>query len=360
MGCRILNHDIMNCTAEGVLGNHLYSGRAVGISAPDDVLMLHPQLQTDWYALCAHYERIGLDHSRQVVWDVDLGRLNDFADHQPSLFFFGPEEHQVRPDPAWHSAVESMNCKNAFMTHAERLGVPVPLTRCFADVRAIGEPAIAETQFPCYLKAAVSVSGVGIFRCADADALRRACDEFAPGTAVQIQQEVRAETFLNLQYQSDNGCAERLAATEQVLDGYVHQGNRHPAAHAPWELVDPLADWLGEIGMRGVFAFDLAVVEEPDGDDYLAIECNPRFNGASYPTLIAEKLGITDWLALAFGTRHRRLIDLDLSGLEYNPATGTGVVLVNWGPIQVGKFLALLAGEREQQQALAIALQGRL
>jgi len=24
----IYNHDIMNCTAEGVIGNHLYSGRA--------------------------------------------------------------------------------------------------------------------------------------------------------------------------------------------------------------------------------------------------------------------------------------------------------------------------------------------
>ncbi|MBK5968440.1 MULTISPECIES: ATP-grasp domain-containing protein [Thiorhodovibrio] len=388
MGRRILNHDIMNCTAEGVLGNHLYSGRAVGISDPEDVVMLHPALEADWDALCAHYERIGLSHSRQLVWDVCRERLREFPDHQPSVFFFGAEEHQMRPDSDWHGAVASVNCKNAFMTHAERLGVPVPVTRCFEDAQDIGEDAIATTIFPCYLKASVSVSGVGIFRCQDADALRRACGEFAPGTPVQIQREVKAESFLNLQYINDNGQVERLAATEQVLDGYVHQGNRHPAAHAPWEMVDPLADWLGETGMRGVFAFDVAVVREPaaqlstglsnrlanglsndpakapaadaNGVEYLAIECNPRFNGASYPTLVADKLGVSEWLAIAFGTRHRCLADLDLNGLEYNPDTGTGVVLVNWGPIQVGKFLALLAGDRNQQEMLATELGARL
>jgi len=38
---RILNHDIMGCTAEGVLGNQLYSGRVLGASDPGD-LSNHP------------------------------------------------------------------------------------------------------------------------------------------------------------------------------------------------------------------------------------------------------------------------------------------------------------------------------
>ncbi|MBK1648618.1 peptide ligase PGM1-related protein [Rhabdochromatium marinum] len=359
MKSRVLYHDIMHCTADGVLGNHLYSGRAVGISEPEDVLMLHPQLRADWDALCAHYQRIGLRHSQQVIWDIDRTRLRDLTEHRLSVFFFGSAEHQVRPDPSWYETVATINCKNAFMTHAQRLGVPVPVTRCFAQVSAIQEDDIAATEFPCYLKAAISVSGVGIFRCTNAAELREACRQFAPDLAVQIQQEVRATTFLNLQYSCEEGAVRRLAATEQVLDGYVHQGNRHPASQAPWELVDPLANWLGERGIRGLFAFDLAVLEAAEGTEYLAIECNPRYNGASYPTLIADKLGIREWLALAFGTRHRRLADLDLSGLEYDPTTGTGVVLVNWGPIQVGKYLALLAGDRTQQEALAAELTTR-
>lgn len=74
---------------------------------------------------------------------------------------------------------------------------------------------------------------------------------------------------------------ERLAATEQILGGCVHQGNRFPVPHAPWECVEPMAKWLHREGMKRTFAFDVAVVPKGSGTDYLVIECNPRFNGAS-------------------------------------------------------------------------------
>jgi hypothetical protein len=51
---------------------------------------------------------------------------------------------------------------------------------------------------------------------------------------------------------------------------------------------------------------------------------------------------------------------LDLDGLEYDPASGEGVILVNWGPILVGKVLALLAGPPATQELLALELQARL
>ena len=35
-GRYIVNHDIMRCTAEGVVGNNLYSGRALGLTEPED------------------------------------------------------------------------------------------------------------------------------------------------------------------------------------------------------------------------------------------------------------------------------------------------------------------------------------
>lgn len=65
-------------------------------------------------------------------------------------------------------------------------------------------------------------------------------------------------------------------------------------------------------GMQGVFAFDIAVIDRPNGVEYLAIECNPRFNGASYPTAIAHKFGITHWMSRLFYTDHRSLRDLNL------------------------------------------------
>jgi hypothetical protein len=121
-----------------------------------------------------------------------------------------------------------------------------------------------------------------------------------------------------------------------------------------------MAEWLVEQGMRGGFAFDVAVVETNGESKHLAIECNPRWNGASYPTMIARKLGIEHWLARAFPTQHRMLADIDLTGIEYDPSTGEGVILVNWGPVLVGKLLVLLAGDPDLQQALVLALNQRL
>jgi hypothetical protein len=356
----IFNHDIMGCTAEGVTGNHLYSGRVLGASEPGDVVQLHPELASQWDAITAHYRRIGLSHATDVIWDVSRARLAEHPERGVSVFFFGPDEHSVRPDERWLRSVAAINSKNTFMELAVRLGVPVPLTIPFARVEDITATDIADAPSPCYIKAAVSVSGVGIHRCADAAELRSAIGGFDPGTPVQIQQEVVTNTFLNLQYRCDADGVHRHAATEQVLDGFVHQGNRHPARHAPWDTVEPMARWLHDEGMRGVFAFDVAVVGDDAAPEFLAIECNPRFNGASYPTAIAHRLGVDRWLAKAYHTRHRSLDAVDLGGIEYDSTTGTGIVLVNWGPILVGKLLVLLAGDEATQADLEQELLARL
>jgi len=276
------------------------------------------------------------------------------------VFYFGAGEQEARPDNSWYRVVEYINSKNNFMALAEKLGVPVPKTRCFADVSDINDADIAGFELLCYVKAAVSVSGVGIYRCEEEAELRDALTRFAPRVPVQVQAEVVTDVFLNLQYEVNEQGLSRLAATEQILDGPVHQGNRYPARREPWGCVEPMAKWLYKEGMRGIFAFDVAMVDKPGGVEYRAIECNPRFNGASYPTAIARKLGIRHWLARVFETDHRSLAHVDLTGLEYDASRGDGVILVNWGPILAGKLLFLLAGPPATQERLALELKARL
>jgi len=117
---------------------------------------------------------------------------------------------------------------------------------------------------------------------------------------------------------------------------------------------------MAQRGMKDVFAFDVAVVEKGEQTRYLAIECNPRFNGASYPTGIANKLKLKSWSHETFMTQYRSLYQLDLSGIEFNPQNDTGVVLVNWGSILVGKIGVLLAGAIEKQHELRAILKQRL
>jgi hypothetical protein len=356
----IINHDIMHCTADGVVGNHLYSGRALGISDPADLIQLTPELKPLWDDINAHYKRVGLSHTQQVIWDVDRKQLGSHIGYKPSVFFFGMDEYRFWGDHKWLEAVRTINSKNNFISIATQLGVDVPRTLCFRSIQHISLDDIDSLEYPCYLKAAISVGGIGIYRCEDRKSFLRSLSGFEDGVPVQIQEEVVTSTFLNMQYRIVGGKLQRLAASEQILDGFCHQGNRVPASHAPWEAVEPLAEWLQERGIRGIFAFDVAVVETDEGTRYPVIECNPRFNGASYPTLIANKLGIDTWAAITVKTSKYRLSDIDLSGIEYDQATGEGVIIVNWGTVLAGKLVMLLAGSPETQDALALEVARRV
>lgn len=363
---KIFNHDIMNCTHEAVAGNYLYCGRALGLTEPEDIIQLHPALKSEWQAITAHYERIGLSHSQTVVWDTSFSVLTDFPTYDISVFYFGDavsrnsptREWFCRLDPHWFSVVEYVNCKNQFTKLAEELGVVIPKTIRFNSKTDIQH--YDQLPYPCYVKPAVSVNGVGIYRCSDQRSLKQALQEIVEDIPLQIQQEVNAAKFLNLQYRMTEQGAERLVATEQILDGCAHLGNCYPTDHQPWDLVDPIANWMATRGMKGIFAFDVAAVAAADRTDYFAIECNPRFNGASYPTGIAQKLNLSSWANECFKTHCHSLAEIDLSGLEYDPARGTGVVLVNWGSVLVGKLGVLIAGSPEQQRALRERLQQRL
>jgi hypothetical protein len=350
----------MNCTAEGVAGNRLYSGRALGLSEPWDIIQLHPQLEPLFPIIKKHYHRIGLSFSENVIWDLNLKEIGAHIGYEPSVFYFGPNECCYWGDSQWLDTAEYINSKNNFMTLAKQLGVDVPITECFARVGDITSADIERFVYPCYLKAAVSVAGVGIYRCDDGTAMRKAINSFDWYTPVQVQEEIVAESFLNIQYHVSNGVSHHLAITEQILDGFVHQGNRFPASHEPWHIVDPMANWLAEKGMKGIFAFDIAIVQTERGLRFPAIECNPRFNGASYPTSIAQKLDIPEWSAVTLSTDHRHLKDVDLLGLEYNHRTGEGVIMVNWGTVLVGKLMFLIAGSEERQSELLLELQSRL
>lgn len=361
----------MVCTDVSVIGNHLYSGRVLGLTEPEDFIQLHPDLKPQWDYITAHYERIGLSHSKNVIWDVSLKILEDYPSLNVSLFFFGCSTntgttntsncHQDwlhKIDSDWLNVVKLMNSKNRFIQIAQEIGVRVPRTFCFENKTTIHD--LSKFPYPCYFKPAISVNGVGIIRCDNQQQLSLILETFLDDIPLQIQQEVAASSFLNLQYYVKDSNLQRLAVTSQMLDGYSHIGNRYPSLHQPWETVEPVAEWMAQHGMKEVFAFDVAVVQDSTQTQYLAIECNPRFNGASYPTGIAKKLNISSWTCETFKTQYRSLENLDLSDIEFNPQSNTGVVLVNWGIVMVGKISMLLAGTIQQQNELRAMLKQRL
>lgn len=363
---KIFNHDIMHCTHDAVVGNYLYSGRVLGMTEPQDYIQLHPDLQTEWHKITEHYQRIGLSHSQNPIWDVSFQKLREYAECEVSVFIFGDAIHQGSDDDDWFrqqnqdwlDVVEFINSKNNFIRLAEDLAVKIPETICVQNKAELTK--LSDLPYPCYLKPAISVDGAGISRCENQQQLKAALENIDENVPIQVQQEVIADKFLNLQYQVTADQVKPLAATEQILDGFAHNGNRYPTVHQPWDMLEPMAQWMGTKGIKGIFAFDVAAVEEENDSSYYAIECNPRFNGASYPTGIAKKFNIPSWASENFDTQYNSLKDINLKGLEFEPATGTGVILVNWGSVLVGKLSFLLAGSIEQQQELKTLLKERL
>ncbi len=356
----------MTCTHEAVLGNHLYSGRVLGMTEPHDIIQLHPDLKQEWNAITEHYQRVGLNHTHEVIWDVSRVKMGDYPDYDISVFFFGDAVNGNREsqdwfrkvDEDWLKVVAFMNSKNSFIELAQELEVTVPQTICVENKTKISN--YSELPYPCYLKPAVSVDGMGIVRCEDQQELIAAMESVEVDVPLQIQEEIIASKFLNLQYCIKGKQVKPLAASEQILAGCTHMGNRYPTHHQPWETVEPMAVWMLENGMKEIFAFDVAVVEGEGATRYVAIECNPRFNGASYPTGIAQKLNISSWTSENFNTSYHSLKEINLEDIEYDSQTGTGVILVNWGCILVGKIGVLLAGTVEQQDKLRVILKEQL
>lgn len=333
--------------------SRLYSSRALCLTAQDDIIQLPPILSRQWPVILSHYKRVGLDCTQQVIWDLQLERMLEYPEHRPSLFFFGDKENKLFPDQARYQITRLLNSKNNMITLAEKLGMLVPETQCF-DRAIDAANHLGTMDFPCYLKPAISLSGMGISRCENQKELTSALafSKRYPAIPVQIQKEVRATYFLSLQYSIYNGRLLRLRATEQLIEGDSHVGNRVPSPYTPWDTCDNLAGLIQRQGMQGIFAFDLAVVKNETAEVFYLIECNPRFNSATYPSLLAQKIGVAEWITITLPTPHRDLEQIDLSGIEYDPNKREGIILINWGCILYGKLMAMLIGNPVRQEAL--------
>jgi hypothetical protein len=312
-------------------------------------LQLNPDLQPHWGWIESHYKAAGISHANIVIWKDSFEVMADFPTHEPSVFFFGDRVNEVRPDDRWHAIVKKMNSKNEFIKMCNDAGIATPSTWCFECKSEIdvdfGFP------FPVYLKIAVSVSGLGVVRCNDANELEKELLQIERGIPLQIQEGKDALTFLNLQYRQ-NGKLQRVIATEQVLKGCCHVGNAYPTMHQPWEMTDGIAADMARNGMRGLFAFDIAVCKENDQIKYYAIECNPRFNGSSYPTNIAKKIGAEKWMAKKVLTSVNNFSGIDLGEIQYTPKKKAGVIVVNWGSITEKEIGVMFVANTIQQQQM--------
>jgi glutathione synthase/RimK-type ligase-like ATP-grasp enzyme len=334
----------------------LDSIRALPCSEADDVVQLDPRLKDNYPFIREHWQEAGLDISNNIHWGVDAADLAQYPQMDFSVYHFTPDVHETRPDLKRVLATQDANNKNTFINFCDLRGYPVPKTYMIEPGMT---PDLSDIQTPAYIKAAESQAGISILKADTASELEEHVKSF--NGKFQVQESVENASFINVQYKALGNRALHLATSEQLLRGYTHIGNKYPTHHDPRDITDSLADNLAEKGLKGIYAFDVAMSSDGDVDNTKIIECNPRWNGASYPTVIGNRLGAETWEALGIRTPHENIGDIDLSGLVYDRAKGYGAVVTGF-VFKPNKRIVnvMLAGPKEAQDELRPQVMERL
>lgn len=330
-------------------GFEYYETRALGCSKPGDIIQLDPALQQDYPYAREHYRHIGLDCAEHVIWDLSVQAANDFPRHHFSVYLFTDEINAVRPDPKRLEATKLYLNKNSFIRLCQ--GKAQAPKTFFGDTmqRAADYTYMA---FPFYVKGAISSGGSSVYRCTTPKEAEQAIGRMHG--EYQLQEDVEAIAFLSVQYTiTARGEVKYLMSTEQIIDGVAYAGTRYPTMYSPELAMYTIPCLAARDGVRGKLGIDVAVNA---AGRYFALECNPRWNGALYPMVIAQRLGATQWSTTHMPVRARRLRDVALGELQYNPTRGTGAVLVNWGGIKYNWLELLLIGPKDVQQMLRTQL----
>jgi hypothetical protein len=200
-----------------------------------------------------------------------------------------------------------------------------------------------------------------------------------------VEAMVAGDRFTSPSVQVDilpDGEVEVLATHEQLLggeDGQVYMGARFPAdpAYAP-ELAEHgsrVGEALARAGAVGRFALDFAAVETGGRWEVVALEINLRKGGTTHPYACLRNLvpgrydaGGGVWQADVGGTRayvaSDNVVDpawtgkppaeviaaVREAGLQFDPGTGVGVVLLMLSGLAIdGRFAAVAIGRDEAE-----------
>ncbi len=329
---------------EAILGTlDLYPSRALCLTRPNDIIQLSPKLEKLWSFIQSHYRRVGLKVTQDVIWSDNLDEYKASIYSRYDFSGFMGTEELLEAYGLRHIQVAStLNSKTKFMELCVELGISTPETFWSRDYLS------KKDNFPVsgYFKADESVSGLGVLKYDSPEELDDLVKAYR-SSSWQVQRDVMPVKFLNLQYTLDDFSWKALAMTEQILNGNSHVGNQFPSS-VSIETRDygNILDHAQKFGFRGVLGLDVLV--DAEGKSYV-LECNPRLNGSTYPTVTAKRLGVVKWLAISVHSSFRDISEI----LERHSFDGNkGVVVFNWGALLSDKAGIMIAGDDNYQKEI--------
>lgn len=338
-----------------VPGLELFGCRALAVSGPGDWVVLPRAVNEGLSAIERHYETIGLQHGVGYVFGGIESLSRCPASFVPSVYEYTEELCRQSEDACWHQVVRLLGDKNYFVDHCDNLGFLRPVTT--KVTYRFDQPR--PDRFPVVVKLARSGEGLGYHECNSPQRYEEVVSGLEPPYQVQEYLSPGTRYFL-VEY--------RLGDKGELLPGVVveRMSHRGSVSYQTVALVsrqitavtDVLAEWAVEMHMKGSWSYEVALAEN---GQVLLIGCRPRWSGASYPIVVAEKLGITNWETKTFTGLSVSVSDAcELGELTYQSRAKEGVIITNWATVSHGRLDVLIAGDKPARIEIANELSHRL
>jgi len=322
------------------LGLYSYPIRALVTTNQGDVFQIGEELKPGLAWLCEHYKRIGIDCASEFIYTYDFSVAHAYKDLGLSVFFFGLDAHDVRPDMDRLLATEKFNNKNYVIELAKYLSVRAPGTKLYLSVNEVS--GNENFRFPVAVKIGTSVSGLGFKKCYNPGELADALNMVPDGVDFQIQDFLEGADFLSMQWWiNDDRSVIPITGTMNFIEGDANHLGNWGGIDIPHEaLVEftyPIVMSGAKAGLRDWISVDVGCHNE----QFYVVECNPRYTGAAYPyiavmKLLENKARESFWAHKSYKTSLRSIGNFDLGALEYDPTRKSGWVAINPGPLTVG------------------------
>lgn len=321
------------------------SGRALCLSFPPDHVRLEAGLEMSLDWTIGHYRRVGLPVANNIVLKDGLfDWFQTYSYRRTDVFCLGEENCH---DRSLVARVKGLNNKNTFIELCRVQEWPIPVT-CTSGEWGSRESPPPRLHFPVVVKVAVSAGGKDVFVCLDNEEMQQVILTLsASRRQFQAQEFLDGAVFYSVQSRKSVSQAPMWQVTKQVISGnsYVGTSSMVPdkVINRLLSLLQPTSSCLTYIEASGIEVFGLDFAVTKDGR-MLLIECNPRYTAAIYPAVVAERLGHSGWEYRYFEVEHNDLSKVLPPGLEYDPSTRKGVVIVDWGSILRGEVGMLFFG----------------
>lgn len=329
---------------------NVQTGRVLLISDPDDMVVLDPGLKKEYTYVRSHLDRAGLETSHQIIWKHYDRPLTSKLKSQKrvSLYCYSPKWHQVLQDHKRLEATSLYLLKSAALEAGKKNNIITPMSFLCKNYQS-SLSIIDQVTFPVYLKPERASSGIGITFCPTKEDLIAILKSYSYFPML-LQEEVKADYFSSIHFRVKQDKIENFVTVKQTIENNCAVGHHAPHGLEIETNYMILAQQLYQDGMKGYFGFDVGIKKAADGShQQILMECNPRFTSATYPALIAEKLGVRTWQTKRYQTPHRSLQQFDLASVTFDSKTKRGVILLDWGMLLLGEPLFMLIGDLDDQ-----------